>query len=683
MSETVKRKHMLRASMLIILFGCQLLVNAQKQGQMLVDSLLNEIPNIKADTSVIKLYNRISDLYIDIDQEKAMHYADSALTKSKNINWKRGIASSMLAIGNVYNFNGNPDKAIKYLEEATVIFKEIGYKFGEAASFAALGKSYEALSNYPAAVTNFTQALKIHESIPNNDLRIATSLSGIANIYYFQRDYKKSLEYSFKALAKKELLKNKISIANENLAIGDTYSEMGDSANAEKFSLKALELFKELGNKMGMANVYSNLGKLYRKNYSKSLEYFYQAKKMFTELNDDSPSLFLMQGQVGQVFLDMAKYGDTLSSALKKKYDIPETKTDLLDAAETNLKKAIIASRENEDKENEYIFSGAIAEVQALKNDYKNAYSNLYVYHYLQDSLYSQENKNKIAAVEGEREVAIRDKKIELANLSIATQKKQRIALIGGLCLLAIIGGLLFWQSRTRKKTNTTLMVLNNQLDDANKVKAKFFAILSHDLRSPIANLVNFLHLQKNEPGMFNAEQAAAHQKKISSSAENLLETMEAMLLWSKGQMENFKPEIKQVAVNDLFLYLQKFFASTENVKFSFANATNAMVTTDENYLQTIMHNLTANAVKALKNTPAAAIEWVSKQEGDKTILTITDNGPGLQDEQLKALYDDAVVANTKTGLGLHLIRDLAKAIQCKISVQSKPGIGTTFTLLA
>jgi signal transduction histidine kinase len=659
------------------------ITNAQKQGQALVDSLLQEIRKVKADTSVIKLYNRVSDLYIDIDQEKAMQYADSALAKSKNINWKRGIASSMLAIGNVYNFNGNPDKAIVYLKEAALIFKEVGHKFGEASSFSALGKSFEALSNYPDAVNYFTQALKIHESIPNNDLRIATSLSGIANIYYFQKNYKKSLEYSFKALKKKELSKNKISIANENLAIGDTYFEMGDSANAEKFSFKALELFKELGNKMGQANVYSNLGKLYRKNYSKSLQFFYLAKKMFAELNEDSPSLQLMQGQVGQVFLDMVKYGDTLSPALKKQYEIPGTKIGLLDAAETNLKKAIIASRENEDKENEYLFSGTIAEVQALKNDYKNAYLNLHAYHYLQDSIYSQENKNKIAAVEGEREMAIRDKKIELANLSLSAQKKQRIALIAGLGLLATIGGLLFYQSRTRKKTNTTLMVLNNQLDDANKVKAKFFAILSHDLRGPVANLINFLHLQKNEPDMFNKEQAAAHQQKISSSAENLLETMEAMLLWSKGQMENFKPEIKKVAVNDLFLYLQKFFASTENVKFGFTNTTNAMVTTDENYLQTIMHNLTANAVKALKNTPDAVIQWVAEQKGDKTTLSITDNGPGLQDEQLKALYDDAVVANTKTGLGLHLIRDLAKAIQCKISVHSNPGIGTTFTLLA
>ncbi|MGF2412152.1 MAG: tetratricopeptide repeat protein [Ferruginibacter sp.] len=369
--------------------------NAQKQGQALVDSLLQEVPKAKADTATIKLYNRLSDLYIDIDQEKALQYAEMSLAKAKNINWKRGIASAMLALGNVNNFNGNPAKSIDYLKEAAAIFKEIDYKFGEAASVNALAKSYEALSNYPAAINYYLQALKIHESIPNNDLRIGMSLSGIANIYYYQKDYKKSLDYSFKALHKKELLKNKTSMANELYAIGDTYFEMGDSANAEKYNLQALELYKTLGNKMGQANVYSSLGKLFRKDHFKSLTFFAQAKKVYTDLNDDSPLLAKMQGQVAQVFLDMIKFGDTLSPASKKMFEIPSTRAGLLDAAEIYLKKAIAVSIEDEDKENEYIFSGSLAEVQALKNDYKNAYLNLGVYHHLQDSLYSQENKTK------------------------------------------------------------------------------------------------------------------------------------------------------------------------------------------------------------------------------------------------------------------------------------------------
>ena len=655
--------------------------HAQKQGQALVDSLLQELPKIKADTSIIKLYNRLSDLYIDIDQQKALEYAESSLAKSKNINWKRGKGASMVALGNVYNFNGNPGKAIVYLKEAATIYKELGVKFGEAASLNALAKSYERLSDYPSTIKYHTLALQIHESIPNNDLRIGISLSGIATVYYLQKDYKKSLDYYFKALEKKKVVNNKTSIANDLYAIGDTYFEIGDSVNAEKYSLQALALYDTLGNKMGLANVYAVLGKIFKKNYYKSLGYYAKAKKIYTDLNADSYTQVLTKGQVGQVFLDIYKFGDTLSPASKKLLEVPATKASLFDSATVYIKNAIEISKENEDKENEYIFLGNIAEVMELKRDYKNAYLNFKMYHFLQDSLYSQENKNKIAAVEGEREVAIRDKQIELSNISLAAQRKQKIGLIGGLALLGIIGGLLFYQSRTRKKTNTTLMVLNNELDEANKIKTKFFSILSHDLRGPVANLINFLHLQQQATDLLNKEANEVHTKKITTSAENLLENMEGLLLWSKGQMEHFTPNKKTVPVSKLFNDIENNFLGTANVKFIFENIQQLNINTDEDYLKTIMRNLTGNAVKALSNVASATIEWKAWEENGKQYLSITDNGNGITEQQINALNNSDAVVGIKTGLGFHLIRDMAKAIACSISVTAVPGKGTSFQL--
>jgi signal transduction histidine kinase len=61
--------------------------------------------------------------------------------------------------------------------------------------------------------------------------------------------------------------------------------------------------------------------------------------------------------------------------------------------------------------------------------------------------------------------------------------------------------------------------------------------------------------------------------------------------------------------------------------------------------------------------------------------LSITDNGSGGSQEQFKALYNENEVVGIKTGLGLHLIRDLAKAINCMIHIESNPTTGTTFIL--
>lgn len=212
-------------------------------------------------------------------------------------------------------------------------------------------------------------------------------------------------------------------------------------------------------------------------------------------------------------------------------------------------------------------------------------------------------------------------------------------------------------------------------------MKAKFFAILSHDLRSPVSNLISFLNLQKEAPDLLSPELAAAHQQRITTAAEGLLDTMESMLLWSKSQMENFRPQVKEVAVNELFEYLQKFFSGNTGVVFQFENPSHLHVVTDEDYLKVIMQNLTGNALKALKNVPNGHIRWEAREEKGQVILAITDNAGGVSEQQLSALYSETANVGGKSGLGLHLIRDLAKAISCKITVNPTPNVGTEFRL--
>ncbi len=58
---------------------------------------------------------------------------------------------------------------------------------------------------------------------------------------------------------------------------------------------------------------------------------------------------------------------------------------------------------------------------------------------------------------------------------------------------------------------------------------------------------------------------------------------------------------------------------------------------------------------------------------------SISDNGPGIAAAQLKALYeDDAAISGARQGLGLHIIRDMAKAIGCVITLRPQP-VGAAF----
>lgn len=666
---------------LAVLMAClfSISVSAQKQGQPLIDSLLQAMPLAKTDTQRLKIYTTVSDIYLDIDNDKALAYADSSATLAKKMNSKTGIAASHLLYGNVYNFNGNYKKAVSYLLQAENAYKALNDKAGMARAFYTLGMSYERLSDYSMAADYYFRSLEINETIPDNERAIANCLSAIAVIYFFQKDFHKSLEYSKRAIQKQEAIHNTTGVANELFCMADTYHELNDSVNAERCNLRAVELFDSIGNKFGKANVYTQLATVYKKNYPKALDYLFKAQQLFNEVTPGSASANLNNGNIGKILVKVSEMPTV--PAFVKDLKLPQDKAALLQLAESYLKTAVKVSIETGDKDKESSFSADLAEAEALKGDYKNAYLNFKTFHYIQDSLYSQQNKNKIAAIESKREIELRDKQIQLNKLTIANQQKIRIGLIAGLALLCVIGLLLYRQNLTRKKTNATLVALNSELDEANKLKARFFAILTHDLRSPVANLISFLRLQKREPGLLTEQQATNREQKITASAEALLETMESMLLWSKGQMEHFTPQIKKVAAADLFAYLHNFFSATENVRFEFSDPQNLVANTDADYLQTIMHNLTSNAVKALKNKPDAVIEWKAFTDQGKVCFSITDNGPGINKDAAQALFNASATASGKSGFGFFIVRDLAKAIHCIITVQSVPGAGTTFLL--
>ena len=82
-----------------------------------------------------------------------------------------------------------------------------------------------------------------------------------------------------------------------------------------------------------------------------------------------------------------------------------------------------------------------------------------------------------------------------------------------------------------------------------------------------------------------------------------------------------------------------------------------------------------------MEKTENPKIVWKAWEEKDIYFLAITDNGKGASLDQFKILYDETEISSIQNGLGLHLIRDLAKIIDCTIDVETQPNLGTTIIL--
>ncbi|HTL08913.1 MAG TPA: HAMP domain-containing sensor histidine kinase [Chitinophagaceae bacterium] len=653
--------------LLTLLITVQLLL-AAGQSAVQLDSMLRLLPTQKADSHRVKTLSKISQYYYTVSPLKSFPYANEALQLAEKIQWKRGIANLHNNLGLYISDTGNNQLAREHFEKSYQLNLELGARVNQVNNLNNIGRGYMVESAFTQAADNFFKALAIAEELKDQDL-IALVAGNISNCFSVQKDYAKAIQYAQLELSAGTKANSSRRITHALTALGIFTFAQHDTMAARAYAQRALKIAEDSHNKVDEANVLINLSNFMAPDYPRQVSLMLRVNSIMDEINPLSETSLVNNANLGELYTRLALQSGAAQKAVYQRK-----------AEESLLKAKSLAEKTNSPAYLAAIYTD-LERLEEQKGNYQSALVYLKKATATNDSLFSQDKKNAIAGLEGKHNLAVKDNEIAINKLLLASQRKTQWGLIAGVAFLLVIGALLYRQSRSRKKTNTTLMVLNNQLDEANKIKARFFSILSHDLRSPIVNLVHFLHLQRESPDLLGPEQQRLQQQNISDAAENLLINMESMLLWSKEQMENFKPNIKMVPVEALFNYLQQFFAHVQQVSLRFEARPGMVVATDENYLRTIMQNLTSNAIRAVKNAATPQVVWRAVQEGNSIQLSITDNGPGIAEEQAKTLFEDSVVANSKHGLGLHLVRDLAKAIQYSIAVSSSPGAGTTFVL--
>ena len=708
---------------------------AVSQTNKVIDDLTSAIQkNTNQDTTKALLLLRLAAANYGINPKNMQINAEEAIQLSEKLNFKRGSAEGYKLIGAKYFSTGDYPKAENNFLTSLKIYQAINISTGVIICYSNLGsvalvqnKYPEALAyyqnsirfaqkanlpkmagmaygnmgiiyseqkKYDLALKHFQDALSTHTTANYGD-GIASSLGNIGNVYFNTKKYDKALEYFEKALNKNIELKSKLGMAREYANLASVFTGQKRFEEAFNNQTKALEINEEIGNKKGLANNKYGIGEYYLKQnkLDEALIYSNQAKTIATEigLKDVQQSVFKnlseiyeKQGRADSAYIYFKKYFEVKESIdnenNRKQISRLEVQYEF-DTKEEKYKIQQLLDAENLKQK------GLLLDLNSAKLSVSNKERDLVKLNYLktQSDLKTEQlegvarNKQLLVA---EKEVKLRKSEIEIANLNIAAKEKQKWYFVAGLLMLTIIGSLFFYQSYVRQQTNKKLAILNTELDEANQSKIRFLGILNHDLRSPVANLIQFLQLQQDSPELMDESSKKRLQTKTMVGAENLLTSMEDILLWSKGQMQNFKPEFKKISVNSLFEDTQKHFESQENVKITFENSENMQLISDENYLKTIIRNLTGNAIKALTKTQNPSIVWKAWTEKGRNYLSITDNGKGANQAQFKALYNDTEVVGIKTGLGLHLIRDLAKAINCEISVESKLDEGTVFTLI-
>ena len=640
---------------------------SQKKGQSAIDSLKIILPKIKIDTVKVEILCLISKNFKNVDALQGIEFASKALTLSKKIKWFDGISISLINIGINKQHIGEIVQAEKNFQEAILFAKNkqnlIKANFG-------LGNLEFHKTNLPKALEFYFSALKLSESLKDEKL-IENCFYYIGDTYKSMKNYKKALIYLNKSLILNKKLKNDYQIASTLTIIGEVYYYMSNIDKAILNLESAKKINEKINSNNGLLNTTFLLSKVYTKqgNLIQSLNNIKFSEKIAEKTNNTNLI-------AGCKLSEAATYIEMFTSK-KPEYD------DYIDLkkSEKLINEVIVYCKETKNTINLANCYQTQSELFTVLNKHKEAKIAIVNYAEIKDSIYSEKSKETVKNLEDQRTINLKNKEILINKITLESKEKQKWIYIFGIGFLAILGGLMFYQSQSRKKINLKLETLNQNLDQANKTKIKFLSILNHDLRSPVYNFIHFMQLQKESPELLDDKTKQEIEEKTILSAENLLISMEDILLWSKGQMDNFEPQPKLILLNDIFEYAQNHFKSETKIQLIFENSNNISIFTDENFLKTIIRNFTGNAIKALINTENPIIVWKAWQEQSIIFLSITDNGTGANEEKFKALYDENEVIGIQSGLGLHLIRDIAKAINCDISVDSNIGLGTTFLI--
>ena len=238
--------------------------------------------------------------------------------------------------------------------------------------------------------------------------------------------------------------------------------------------------------------------------------------------------------------------------------------------------------------------------------------------------------------------------------------------------------------------------LLNSKLEaeEANKAKSSFLANMSHEIRTPMNAILGFTEILKRGY-VKNEAESLKYLNTIHSSGKNLLELINDILDLSKvesGRLEVEKLKVEPYSIIYEVLQMLNVKADEKGIALDFGvvGELPQEIETDPVRLRQIAFNLIGNSIKFTEHgNVTVTCRFEQRTTGPQLLIDIADTGIGMSEDALKNIFDPFVQADSTvtrrfggTGLGLAISRRFAQALGGDITVKSKIGKGSTFTVV-
>lgn len=238
-----------------------------------------------------------------------------------------------------------------------------------------------------------------------------------------------------------------------------------------------------------------------------------------------------------------------------------------------------------------------------------------------------------------------------------------------------------------RKKSEDAIKKYADELEALNTHKDSVLAILSHDLRSPLAGIIQGAEFLKSNFDAMRQAEVKDLLEELHKASLDELRMLDYLVDWAriKYAAEAFIPtniELTQY-VDKVFKSL-KDTATLRKITLHSEIAANAIVFADENMLLSILQNIVNNAIK--HSLEGGQITISAKKSEEKMVVQIKDTGVGMSKDIQSSLFapqlntlSKARAENKGAGIGLLLVKGFLEKNGGEIWVESIEGEGSSF----
>ncbi|MCR4825005.1 MAG: HAMP domain-containing histidine kinase [Bacteroidales bacterium] len=516
-----------------------------------------------------------------------------------------------------------------------------------------LGSSYARLGAFDKAADYMVRCYEYDRA--NGEAEgLTSSLINLASMYVYAGSPELAEQYALEAIFNEERVGRPAKLA---MALGkacDVYHALGQDSTAVLYADRAVAIARqqkdtrdEAVRRSQRAYALESLGR-----YGEALADLRFAEQVFRE-NESLQSLSVVCFQLAQ------EYGRQGRNTLERQY----------------LREAADLAREMQDLPLLQKVCARLA--TALRpSDPAGAFEFLQEASALQDSINKSKSDHVLELYNIEYETARREETIQRQEQELRRQRRWRNTLI--IALLLLLAG----------AVSTTVSALRARRDErnlrqSNAQKAFLLKVISHDIHSPAVARLKGLQMLRGSAGKLSGDELREVFLQMEQQAASDVELIDNVLRWARAgelRSEPVRFDLRDLASEVLAQFRQP--ASLKDISLVLEAPESVVVRTDRSSLMLALRNLLSNAIKY--SHPGGEVR-LSVVPGK---LCVRDNGIGIPADKQESIFQPAdgfrragTAGELSNGLGLAVSRKLVELLGGSLSVESREGEGSVFTI--